>query len=240
MRTKVIVSSALLLLVSACASSPAEPEPGKAAVHDPKAPPQRPQNLAPNASAVIAAELAFARLARDKGQWTAFRETALPQSEMFVPKRVRALDWLKGRADPPVSVTWQPHAVYISCDGSAGATTGAAQWPGGGHGYFTTVWWRMRDGSYRWLLDHGAPVATPRVAPEFITARTASCDGKAGVELSVSVAGNDVQTGLSLDQTLQWRSDVAPDGQRTITILLWNGKTLDPVITDFVSAKDAQ
>ncbi|WP_216074412.1 hypothetical protein, partial [Acinetobacter baumannii] len=33
-----------------------------------------------NPSDIVRAELAFARLAREKGQWTAFRETAAPDA----------------------------------------------------------------------------------------------------------------------------------------------------------------
>jgi hypothetical protein len=83
--------------------------------------------LGPNPSAFIAAEIGFARLAQDKGQWTAFRETAAPEAVMFVPQRVKARDWLKLQKDPAEAVKWQPHAVYVSCDGNAGATTGAWQ-----------------------------------------------------------------------------------------------------------------
>src|SRR3546814_1505150 len=71
---------------------------------------------------------------------------------MFMPQRVLARDWLKGRADPAQAVTWQPHAVTISCDGNAGATTGAWQ-RGPAFGYFTTVWRRdPRKGEMRWVL----------------------------------------------------------------------------------------
>ena len=73
-----------------------------------------------NPSALIAAEIAFARLAREKGQWTAFRETAADDAEMFTPRRVVAKDWLKGRKDPAQAVQWETHRAYASCDGSFG------------------------------------------------------------------------------------------------------------------------
>src|SRR6476659_1146456 len=62
-----------------------------------------------NPSAAIAAELAFAQLAQDKGQWTAFRETATADAVMFVPQSVQAQAFLKNRANPAVAVKWQPH-----------------------------------------------------------------------------------------------------------------------------------
>ena len=47
-----------------------------------------------NPSAVIATELAFAREAREKGQWTAFRKFAAEDAVMFVPGAVAARPWL--------------------------------------------------------------------------------------------------------------------------------------------------
>ena len=98
-----------------------------------------------NPSAIIAAEIAFNRLAQEKGQWTAFRETAAKDAVMFVPEVVLAQEWLKGRTDPPKSVTWQPHKAFMSCDGRTGVTTGAWQRPDGSVGYFTTVWQWIGD-----------------------------------------------------------------------------------------------
>ncbi|HMO67083.1 MAG TPA: hypothetical protein PKE25_00180, partial [Novosphingobium sp.] len=46
-----------------------------------------------NPSAVIAAEIAFARMAQEKGQWTAFRTHAAKDGVMFVPQMVLAQDW---------------------------------------------------------------------------------------------------------------------------------------------------
>ena len=39
-----------------------------------------------NPSAVISAEIAFNRLAQEKGQWTSFRQTAANDAVMFVPQ----------------------------------------------------------------------------------------------------------------------------------------------------------
>ena len=82
--------------------------------------PSRPRpNAVPqsaNPSAIIAADIAFNRLAQEKGQWTAFRETAAKQATMFVPEAVDAQTWLKGRADPAEWVKWQSHKAFMSCD----------------------------------------------------------------------------------------------------------------------------
>lgn len=217
----IIATATALALLSAC--SPGGPGP-------------RNEPLAANPSAMVAAELAFARLAQEKGQWTAFRETSHQDAMMFVPQRVRARDWLQGRADPPAAVKWQPHGVYSSCDGTAGATTGAWQAPKGSVGYFTTVWLREPNGKLRWVLDHAVEITTAREAPEFIASKLAICGTRPGVAISVGAEGEDQQVGLSNDQTMSWTSTVRADGSRRVTIKLWDGSAMAPVIDDQVAA----
>jgi hypothetical protein len=75
---RLIPALAISFALTACAAGPNARGPGL-----------RP---AANPSDVISAELAFARLAQEKGQWTAFRQTATSDAVMFVPQRVRAQD----------------------------------------------------------------------------------------------------------------------------------------------------
>lgn len=192
--------------------------------------------LAANPSAFIAAEIAFSRLAQEKGQWTAFRETSAPEAVMFVPQRVKARDWLKSQKDPAEAVKWQPHAVYISCDGNVGVTTGAWQ-KGATNGYFTTVWLRdPKKGKLAWTLDHGDTLASPREAPEFIGSKQAMCGSRPAVPIEAGGEGDDMAVGLSPDQTLSWTSTVSVDKSRRVTIRLWDGKAMATVIDDQVAA----
>ncbi|WP_282949397.1 MULTISPECIES: hypothetical protein [unclassified Sphingopyxis] len=217
---RLVLAVVTLSLVAGCAQGP-----------DPR---KRP--LAANPSAYVAAEIAFARLAQEKGQWTAFRETSAPDAVMFVPQRVKARDWLKAQANPAEAVKWQPHAVYVSCDGNAGATTGAWQ-KGGGNGYFTTVW--LRDpisGKINWVLDHGDALTAPRAAPDFIESKQAKCGSRPAVPIEAGDEGDDMAVGLSPDQTLSWTSTVRPDQSRRLVIRLWDGKTMATVIDDKVAA----
>ncbi|MBL9069616.1 MAG: hypothetical protein JNM03_06430 [Sphingopyxis sp.] len=217
---RLLFAVAALSLIAGCAQGP-----------DPR---KRP--LAANPSAYIAAEIAFARLAQEKGQWTAFRETAAPEAVMFVPQRVKARDWLKSQKDPAEAVKWQPHAVYVSCDGNSGATTGAWQ-KGGANGYFTTVW--MRDpmsGKINWVLDHGDGLTTARAAPDFIESSQAKCGSRPAVPIEAGEEGDDMAVGLSGDQTLSWTSTVHPDRSRRVTVRLWDGKTMKTVIDNAVAA----
>ena len=201
-----------------------------------------PRNFEPrlaNPSAVIAAEIAFNRLAQEKGQWTAFRQTAAKDAVMFVPQPVDARDWLNGRADPPVSVKWQAHKAFMSCDGKTGVTTGAAQWPDGRSSFFTTVWQYFErgpgNGDWKWVLDHGDFTATERKAGEMIETRVASCKGKAPASLNAPTVGSQMKMGFSRDQSLSWTWVVQSDGARTLNVQLWNGEASDVVILDQVS-----
>ena len=185
-------------------------------------------------SKVVAAELAFARAAQEKGQWTAFAEFATKDAVMFVPELVSAQDWLKKRPNPAQAVRWQPHQVWSSCDGSLAVTKGAWQRPDGSAGYFTTVWQRQekkKDG-YRWVLDQGDALAEPLAAPEMIEGSVADCPSAASTGLSESELADlerkavgdgaaEAGSGLSADRTLAYRYSVQPSGARELVVLLF-------------------
>lgn len=195
-----------------------------------------------NPSAIIAAEIAFNRLAQEKGQWTAFRETAAKDATMFVPQPVLAQEYLKGKTDPEQSVKWQPHKAFMSCDGKTGVTTGAWQRPDGSVGYFTTVWQFIQkndrgDGTWKWVLDHGDSLTAARESREMIETRVASCKGRAPAELVAPPEGAKMKAGYSRDQSLTYIWVVQPDGARTLQVKLWNGETSDVVISDKVGAQ---
>jgi hypothetical protein len=197
----------------------------------------RHMRLSANPSAVVAAEIAFNRLAQEKGQWTAFRETAAKDAVMFVPQQVNARDWLKGRKDPPKSVTWQPHNIFVSCSGDLGASTGAWQRPDGSVGYFTTIWRRdEKKGTWTWILDHGDTLASPRAAPEMIAARVAKCrrDRPSAPPPGAKPPGKGERPVPPPDESLRWTASVAADGSRTVQVLLWNGAAYETVIDDRV------
>lgn len=224
---KPIAVVALALSLAACAGGQQAPRGFEAKIASP--------------SVIIAEEIAFNRLAQEKGQWTAFRETAAEEAVMFVPQAVDAQTWLKGRADPAQPVRWQPHKAFMSCDGKTGVTTGAAQWPDGRAGYFTTVWQLFQRnpndlGEWKWVLDHGDFVATPREAPEFIETRVASCKGQPPAALVAPAEGATMKSSYSRDQSLSYTWVVQANGARTFEVKLWNGTGSDTVITDRVTA----
>lgn len=189
-----------------------------------EAPAERTRRSYSNPSALIAAEIAFAQLAKEKGQWTAFHETAAEGAVMFVPQPVDAREWTKKRPDPVLSVRWQPHAVWMSCDGSMGVTHGAAQWPDGRSGRFTTVWQRQEKGGYRWVMDEGDMLTAPIPAPDMIEARVASCEALPPAAPITPVSGL-AREGRSRDGSLTWTARVDPRCGRIVSIRLNRGRT---------------
>jgi hypothetical protein len=181
-----------------------------------------------NPGAVVAEELAFARLAQDKGQWTAFRETATKDAVMFVPQMVYAQEFLKDKPNPAQAVKWQPHQIWSSCDGSLAVTRGAWQRPDGTSGWFTTVWQKQKNGRYKWVLDQGDALPMPLDPPDMIVSKVADCPpgyrGRApkvkdfkGKLLPLDAAR---RTGQSLDGTMGWEASVQPDGARRFTVAM--------------------
>ncbi|WP_144096194.1 hypothetical protein [Croceicoccus sediminis] len=188
---------------------------------------------------VVAAELAFASMAQEKGQWTAFAEYAADDGIMFVPQLVNAKDWLKKRENPAQSVAWQPHEVWASCDGSVNVTRGAWQRPDGSTGWFTTVWQRQKDGEYRWLMDHGDTLEKPLAEPELIDAHVADCPTlpwAPAQELQQGVPGNgEFFGGSSDDRTLRWGGRVDQWGGRIVTVDVWDGDQFQRVLHQTVA-----
>ena len=194
-----------------------------------------------NPSAIIAADIGFNQLAQQKGQWTAFRETAAKDAVLFVPQPVLALEWLRGKTDPVASLKWRPHKAFMSCDGKTGVTTGAWERPNGAVGYFTTIWQYVEknargDGEWKWVLHHEDPLATPLALKEMIETRVASCKGAASATLATSSDGIVAKTGYSGDQSLRYRYIVQANGARSIEVTLWNGVTTETVIMDEVAS----
>jgi hypothetical protein len=182
-----------------------------------------------NPSAVVATELAFARTAQEKGQWTAFREFAADDAVMFVPQQTAAKAWLKGRTEPQVAVKWQPYEVWMSCDGSLAVSKGAWQRPNG-VGYFTTVWKRQKNGTFKWVLDQGDDLKTPLPEPEMIGGHVAECSRPSAAP--AAAAGT---TGWSDDRTLEWAVEVKPDNSRHFEVRQWTGSAYDTVISSDVA-----
>lgn len=203
-----------------------------------------------NPSAIIAAEIAFNRLAQEKGFRAAQKETGAKDALVFIPQPTLLVDALKQDGGPEVTPKWQPHKAFMSCDGRTGVTTGAWQLPDGKTGYFTTVWqWIEKGkrpknappsfigkGEWNWVVDHGDALTAPRAAPEMIETRVASCKGQPSAPLSAPPEGAKMKMGLSRDQSLNFTWVVMPNGARSVVVRLWNGESFETVIADKVAA----
>ncbi|RVQ66929.1 hypothetical protein EKN06_08230 [Croceicoccus ponticola] len=218
------IAFACAALLAGCAASPRGPQTG-----------MRSEMLKPIAKPgdVVATELAFARAAGEKGRWAAFREYAADTGVMFVPEMVNAQSWLKRRAEPTTPLVWEPYEVWSSCDGSIGVTRGG--WRSDTKkGWFTTVWQRQDDGSYRWLLDHGDEDAKTPPPPEMIEAHVAECPKlpwPPAQTLNVAAPGNgEFFGGASDDGTLRWGGRVDNWGGRIVTIDVFNGTEFQRVL----------
>jgi ketosteroid isomerase-like protein len=177
---------------------------------------------------VADAERDFAVQATNEGQWTAFRATAAPDAVMFVPQKVMAQTWLKGRANPAQSVNWVPALTATACDASIAVTTGPYRAPDGETGHFSTVWRQQPDGGWKWLLDQGGPA--PSAALDTVTTRAlkASCIDVEGARRKAPAGGDSEElpllaSGMSDDATLRWTVRGDEKGHRRLVAWLWDG-----------------
>ena len=192
----------------------------------PRTPYGRFMEVRANPGKVVATELAFARAAQEDGQWTAFFEYSTDDAIMFVPEAVNAQDWLRGRDNPPQAVEWQPHEVWSSCDGSLAVTRGAWQRADGTFGYFTTIWERQPDGSYRWVLDQGDVLSEPLEEPEFVQTTVADCQRQSGFMGQGPADPLTTGGGASADLSLAYLYRVEQDLSRTLAVtMVVNGET---------------
>ncbi len=156
MRTSAL--PALLLAFLAAVASPAlarsAPPPDKASLK----------------AEVAAMEDAFCSMAREKGLLAAFQHFAAPDVAFIDtdPRQYRgpaAVLKRLGQDRPGISLTWSAMFTDVSDDGTLGYNWGRYEWRGpgaDGHpavrtGFFLTIWKRQPDGTWRYVMDNGAP-----------------------------------------------------------------------------------
>lgn len=187
---------------------------------------------------LVAADETYSKASQRNGAWTAVRQVALPESETFVPHRVKVLEFGKDLPDPPFTQSWKPEHAWISCDGTAGVTFGS--WKIDGHpikGWYESVWVRMKDGSYRVLLRRGGRETRKLHSRPGRKGIRAVCGGKAPpLPLVAPDVGTDFKLGASHDQTLIWSSAVSQGGAVRVVISLWDGKVHVPILEDVAPA----
>ena len=164
-------------------------------------------------SLIVAREIAFARAAREEGQWTAFAEFAADDAILHGRNGpVPAKRLLAGLSDPAEAVQWSPRTVMMSCDGRVAVSRGRFRDPEGNIGSFVTVWNRSGyDDEYRWVYDAGGndvPQPTPvepaeneiiATAYDYVQGLVADCPrGGESVPPRCAGSGNIVSTAASI------------------------------------------
>lgn len=198
---------AIALVLSGCAAGPGVDDRRRAFL-----------GSAGEPSAVIASELAFARMAREKGTWTAFRETATEDALWPSPGWSNVRQSLKGAPDPAKAIVWEPDTVWVSCDGSFALSTGPATYPSGKRSRFATIWQRQDDGRYRWVLDQGFDLEAGYEKVEMIAAQVARCGERRRGPPPQARRGLAWQSGESDDGTLSWTTELHPDCSRSFSV----------------------
>ncbi|GGD59735.1 hypothetical protein GRI62_00560 [Erythrobacter arachoides] len=190
---------------------------------------------------VAAADFAFARMAREDGNWTAFRAYAAPgallDDDADPAGWSTVLGQLQGRADPAEAVAWGPTRVWSSCDGRVAVSEGRSRRPTGVVGTYITVWELQPDNQYRFIYDTGTP-DDPQPAPEpveelpdgailvpgmtALQGSVADCprQGEAIPTPSPEPTATGTRSGggASPDGTLRWQRIVNPDGSRRVAV----------------------
>lgn len=180
----------------------------------------------------VEAERAFAAAAQVEGQWTAARRFAAPGAEVLTPRAVPVAE-AYGDADPATAYRWWVSESYISCDGRTAVNTGPWE-RDGTHGWFTTVWQRQDDGSWKWILDSGDRLAKPRPRPADARVRQAKCEGKDKPFLSLTMSRTalDYANAEAKDHSLAWAWIVENDRSSSLSVSFWNGTKYEDVIDD--------
>ena len=185
-------------------------------------------------SAIVSTEIAFARAAREKGQWTAFAEYAAPGALIHGGNGViEAAPWLATQSNPPAAVQWAPRTVVMSCDGALAVSLGRYRDPAGIVGNFVTVWQRQPDRSYRYVYDVGGP-DVPQPAPrreiedgnivvtaiDAVQGLIATCprsgEPTPPPPADSAVAAKPAEVKQSPDGTLRWRFEHRPNGEKYV------------------------
>lgn len=188
---------------------------------------------------VVAAEVAYARTAREQGQYTAAGLFAAPGA-LYHGRNgpVSAATLLSNiGSDPETTVIWGPKAVVISCDATVAVSQGRYQDADGIVGNYVTVWKRQPDREYRWFYDVAGPDVPQPIKREeeeleegaiIVTAidavegLIADCP-KPGSPIPPPPAlpikdGVEGRAELSPDGTLRWRWEHRADGTKYIAV----------------------
>jgi ketosteroid isomerase-like protein len=182
-----------------------------------------PPAAASDPAQVIAAERAFAAMAKEKGIGPAFRTFSADDAIALQPDPVLLKPHLFRQGDPPGQLLWWPTYSGIAVSGDLGFNTGpfVSRGPDGGaqgQGWFFTIWKRQANGEWRWVLDHGAPskelaAEAPDTLPKHLAPSTAPLAEKAGAWADLVAAEAELAAALAEDAHAALPAALADDGR---------------------------
>jgi hypothetical protein len=226
-------TGALALTLTACVGGGGPPRPTKRQIEVI----DRAISTAPGAaqpSTIVAAEVAFGRLAADTTLAAAYLQYAAPNAQIHTGEGLVGVEkWVTQAGFPTAATKWSTRAVAITCDGSLAASTGRYTDGKGIVGNYVLIWQRQSDRSYRWIY-HAAgpdvPQPPPRVRPQdgditvtaldAVQGLVASCPrGGAAIPPPPALSLADDRPGfaaLARDGTVRWHWQQRADGRRFV------------------------
>lgn len=157
------------------------------------------QNFSKSLQSLVAAELAFAEMARTKNTKEAFLHFMNENGLVFSQgQALNARQSWKWRDTPKSLLQWEPVYADISASGDFGYTTGPfklyatrTDTVASAFGYYSTMWSREKNGEWRALADIGVAFATEeKTIPKLTTSakRTVRSSTKQSTALNSMLA----------------------------------------------------
>ncbi len=123
-------------------------------------------------------ERAFAKLAATQGVREAFLAYIADDCVLFRPKPVSGKKWWSERPAASGLLSWEPSYVDISFAGDLGYSVGPWEFRPKGpddkpaaYGYYMSIWKKQADGSWKFVIDQGAPTPPHTSKPGFALPR---------------------------------------------------------------------
>jgi len=223
-----LLTGALAATLTACAG----PRPGPSAKVIERVLSKAPGKAQP--STIVATEVAFARDAREQGQFAAAQQYAASGAMRHGRNGPVVFAAITNSPDDPETLNeWGPRTVVMSCDGALALSVGRFRDQEGLVGNYVTTWVRQPDNSYKWIYDVAGrddPQPPPRrqfedgdivvTAIDSILGLVATCPRTGEVvppPPALSLASdNPGDARLSRDGTLRWRWEHRPDGTKHV------------------------
>jgi ketosteroid isomerase-like protein len=166
---------------------------------------------------MVAAEHAFAKLAKEKSTKEAFLANLADDSVLFGPDLTGGKELWKNRPESPSLLSWYPIYADLSLAGDLGYTTGPWEFRAkrdakepNAYGHFVTVWRKQRDGSWKVMFDQGVPHPKPAgpIPPAIPPAKPDLVDVK---DLPKVIEGLEARNLLTVDRDFALASEAKGD-----------------------------